>query len=183
MKIEINWDLIRKINQAKYGFDLQRDFKIDFFVSTIVTLAFSLPTLNDPDYQKKLLIQFGINYVYGLVGICIGECVSNKVSKANAKHILKIISYLLNDINIETNADLLMKSENYLTKYKVKLNDYKIPYLLQEKYINVPISNNKNDKNNSISILQEHVIGSNKYIITRGKPEKKKVLKLAFNQI
>ena len=181
MKIEINWDLMSKIKQAKYGFDLQRDFKVAFVSSILVTSVFSLFNLNDLDYQKKLLMRFGSTFVFGLMGICIGECASNKLSMGVAKKILSMIAYLLKDLNIDTNEELLMKSEKYLTKYKIKLDDYKIPYVLQEKYINIPILSN--EKEDYVSVLEEHVIGSNKYIISRGELEKKKVLKPAFNQI
>ncbi len=181
MKIEINCDLMHKIYESKHGFNLNRDFKIAFLASSISTLAFSLVNLSDTNYFKKFIMRFAINYLAGLAGVLTCEYISKKTNINNAKNNLILISFLLKSLNIDTNKDLLMNSECYKTKYKFKFDDCKIPYVLQEKYIDIPVLDN--NENNSVSVLQEHKIGSNKYIISRGMPVKKKALKLVFNQI
>ena len=85
----------------------------------------------------------------------------------------------LKDINISTSYELLLDSENYKTEYKLKFDEAKIPYIKQDKYINIPVYNDGDIK--EVSLVQEHVIGSKSYSLSYGSPSK--VLKPAFNPI
>ena len=93
---------------------------------------------------------------------------------------LKSLVSKFKDLYINTDYDLLLKSELYDKKYKVHLNENKIPFIMESKYILVPTYDfNGNVKNTSI--LQEHEIGTFTYVLSIGSP--KKELKLAYNRI
>lgn len=71
-------------------------------------------------------------------------------------------------LNIKTNEDLLAKAKLEGKVYNFKLNDHKIPVLLQSKLISVPAFN-ENGEIENVSVLQEHVLGSNVYKLSLSK--------------
>lgn len=70
---------------------------------------------------------------------------------------------------------LLKDAEVIQTNYKVNLRDKnKLPFLKQEKYIEVPLCNGYKE-----ILLQEHNIGSKNYELSVQEPTKKMSLKLS----
>ena len=91
---------------------------------------------------------------------------------------LKRLVPKLKELNVSTNYDLLLKSELYEKKYKIEFNESKIPSLMQEKYILVP-SYSFSGEVLDTSIKQEHEVGTKRYVLSIGEPEKR--YKMAFS--
>ena len=102
------------------------------------------------------------------------------IYKERADIRLKVLVSQFENLNLETSYELIKESKCYHKIKNFKLNDKKIPQLIESKYILVPNYDYKGDIVET-SVLQEHVIGSNNYILSIGEPEK--VLKLAYSRI
>ena len=75
---------------------------------------------------------------------------------------------------ISTSPDLLLESEQQgKTRYKIVLNKHRIPVIRQEKCVMIPTYDNGNIRRN-VSVIQEHIIGSKKYVLTPGTPSESK---------
>lgn len=83
---------------------------------------------------------------------------------------LKVLVSSLRKINVNTDYDLLLKSYNYETKYKIEFNESFIPRLKQEKFIMVPVHELGEEK--EVSLVQEHIVGSMSYSLSYGSPQK-----------
>ena len=92
-----------------------------------------------------------------------------------AANALKKLAITLKELNVNTTYDMLLESELSEVEYKVSFDESKIPFLMQEKYVLVP-SYDYNGKVVDTSILQEHTVGSREYVLTLGKPSKKRKL-------
>ncbi len=94
---------------------------------------------------------------------------------ANSK--LQVLLPRLHDINVKTDYDKLLESQLYARKYKVQLNEDKIPSLIEKKFVLVP-SYNFGGEETETSIMQEHVVGSHEYVLSvdEYKQEKRRVL-------
>lgn len=181
MKIDVNYDLIDKIRAAKTGFNLQYNFYRPLEYTTFFSAIKLSSVIVVPTTTEELL-----SYIIGAFGIytlmnTIASTICLPLSRKVAIESLKLLSSRLKDINVNTNHELLLKAYNYKTEYKVKFNDYLLPYVEQNKYINVPTL--ENGEETETSLLQEHVIGSKKYALSYGSPKEKKVLKLAYNPL
>lgn len=179
MKIEINYDLFQKIKEAKKGFSLIKCAKPVLSHTTIfVTIDSIISLLAALDNQPIL---YDISYYLILSSLCYGmpEMILSKITQPKSINELKKLSITLNRINVNTDYELLLESYKYKTEYKVKFDESFIPYLKQDKYINVPVYVNGEEK--EVSLVQEHIIGSEKYYLSYGSP--KKVLKPAFDSI
>ena len=88
---------------------------------------------------------------------------------------LKEMIELLKDLDINTVDDLITKTKCTEKITNLKFDDNKLPYLLESKYIVVP-SIDYNNKIIESHLVQEHVIGSDTYEISKGKHTKSLVL-------
>lgn len=179
MKININYDLLDKIREAKTGFSLNRHVRHILPRTLLASTIFACLNLSSGDVAQRFVRGMLLYIVlYGITdGISTTLC--KKTLKKAAINDLRILSLLLCDINISTSDELLLDSDNYETEYQIKFNESKIPYIKQDKYINVPVYDN--GKIRAVSLVQEHIVGSKKYSLSYGSP--KKVLKPAFNAI
>ena len=99
--------------------------------------------------------------------------------KEDSSNNLKRLVSILKELNVDTTYELLKKSECYHKIYNLKLNEKKIPQIIESKYILLPSYDYKGDITNT-SLLQEHVVGSKTYVLSLGKPSKK-VVKFAYS--
>ena len=181
MKIQINYDLMDKIREAKTGFNLQYNFYKPLGYTAFYTALKLSSIMVVPKTVEELVIDvIGAFGFYTLI-TAIPSVALLPLDRKRATESLKLLSSRLKDINVNTNHELLLKSYNYKTEYKVKFNDYLLPYVEQNKYISVPTIENGEEK--ETSLLQEHIIGSRKYALSYGSPKEKKVLKLAYNPL
>ena len=181
MKIEVNYDLIDRIREAKTGFDLQynvyKPLKYTAFIAALKLSTIIVVPKTMEEFLSEIIGVFGIYTLSAsiLSTLCL------PISRKRAIESLKLLSSRLKDINVNTNHELLLKSYNYKTEYKVKFNDYLLPYVEQNKYISVPTLENGDEK--ETSLLQEHIVGSKTYALSYGSPKEKKVLKLVYNPL
>ncbi len=172
MKVHINYDLMETITEAKKGFSLEKGCKRALLAVGIVDISM-LPYTDINSYVGSL--ELAISTLAGFGAATATDYVCAAIFKYQ-KFALEDLYDLLTDlklINISTNMDLLLESEKYKTEYKLQRN--RIPRLHKTEYINIKTY----DK--IVSIMQEHIVGTNDYYLSRGKPARKKALKLAFN--
>ena len=79
--------------------------------------------------------------------------------------------------NIDTTYEKLLESKVYKRKYKLAMEG--APGIIRERYIYVP-TYDYNGLENTTSILEEHRIGTRKYVLTLGSPKKKLAFKYAY---
>ena len=179
MKLVINYDFIDKIKDVNENYGVMKIVRNRkrylVFHLTPLCIVVDLPIyLMGKESALIVFVSQAISYfmieymAYKQVGDFYKEEAINKI---------KQLVTLLKDINVDTSYDLLLKSEVYEKKYKIHLNEDKIPEIIESKYILVP-TYDFNGKIRDTSILEEHVVGSNNYILSLRSPEKK--LKLIY---
>ena len=84
---------------------------------------------------------------------------------------LKRLVALLERINVSTNYEKLLESELYTKKYCFDTEDRTIPAIMSKKYIYVPAYGYDGEEK-TVSILQEHVIGSKEFILSQDEPDR-----------
>ena len=172
MKIKVNFDLINAImnvNEDFNAFKVIRNNKkkwatiyLPFYLIVDIALLSKVASI-----PLCLLIQFG----YLTAGEVYYEHIYNRdIYKEESIDNLRKLVGLLNNIYLETSYDLLLQSELYDKKYKIELND-NFPNLKEEKFILVP-TYDYNGNTKKTSILQEHFIGTDDYILSLGSPKK-----------
>lgn len=179
MKIEINYDLLDKIREAKIGISLDRTFMFTVPRTLAATSIYALLNIGEPNMLDKVLAALPYFTLLYAGPTTVASIIMKNKFKESAIDRLRILSFLLGTIDISTSYELLLESENYKTEYSLKFNESKIPYIKEDKYINIPTYDDGSIK--EISVVQEHIIGSRKYSLSYGSP--KKVLKPAFNPI
>lgn len=175
MKIKVNYDLIRKIEEAKTGFSLQKNIKKILTYTCMSTMIFIPSNImqSKPEYIIKDFFWFlSFHSFYRLFGLAF-----KNINKTIAIEDLKKLAIDLKRLNINTDYQSLLKSYSYKTEYKIKFNESLVPKLKQNKYIMIPDYSCGQEK--EISMVQEHIVGTNKYTLSYGSP--KKVLKLSYN--
>lgn len=175
MKIEVNYDLLEKIEESKTGINLNKMGRDMSFMMSIMTPFCLLSYRNNLEQCIwGILYSFVLSSVhYGLIPSLFRDS-----KKERAKNELKDLASKLCSIDIYTNDELLLESRGYKTKYKINFNDGTFPKLMKNKYIMVPTKNA-----GEVSLLQEHVIGTRKYDLSVGEPEKQKQYRLSYNGV
>ena len=177
MKLMINYDFFNKIRNVREPLSplkIIRNEKKGYIVRySLLTIIIWAPA-KDITITSILPVLFGIQISLEFLFLkLLGDIYVDE-----AKDDLKMLIPQLRDLQINTNYELLLKSELYQTKYKIKFNEKKLPYILQSKYVMIPTYNYNGDEAET-SILQEHVVGTKEYVLSLGSP--KKQLKLAYS--
>ena len=171
MKININYDLMEKIVEAKKGIRLQQINRESLLILALGSPVVFLFHHNLSDILKTFVNTGVIAYTSRLSS----NLILSPMIKDMAKRDLIVLSLMLTEINVNTTGESLLDSYKYKTEYEVKRNEKNLPILEQRKYIMVPTE----DANGEVSLLQEHIIGTKDYSLSYGSP--KKVLKLVPN--
>ena len=179
MKLVINYDFwlaIKNVNEPTGPLKVIRNNKYRYMIYAPLWYTMDRFLLEDDPKATlgAILCSYGI-----VLSIDLARIYSEKKNSGSnmdiyakeASNKLIKLSSQLQEINIKTNYDMLLKSELYDKKYKIELNKDKIPFLKEEKYILVP-SYGFDEKEKETSILQEHVLGSSSYILSVGEPDK-----------
>ena len=88
-----------------------------------------------------------------------------------AKKDLTFLAQKLNDNHIKTSYPLLLDSKYYDKEWQIHINENKLPEWIEKKYILVPTYAGDGDIH-SVSMVQNHVVGSDSYVLTLGSPKK-----------
>lgn len=186
MKLTINYDLIKRIQEAKGEFVLQRciertftDGLPTFLISNSLILTMGMLA----NIETKTISETLILSNLGGIGFYLGGqlLIIEKLKKQIAKLELLELSLKLKEINVSTSYDLLLDTELYHTEYKLRNDENKFKGIIQNKYFDIPTYND--GKIETTSVRQEHILGSKQYVLSTGSPNKQKVLKPAFNTI
>lgn len=194
MKLNINYDLIDKIQEAQGKYKLQRLSKDTFkyalrygFSYPLYTTLNSLTDLNNnliTTDQAFIDIAVSIGITLGLLGLGIAtvdmllEKCTGKSNEQIAIEELRRLSVKLNNLNVKTSGELLLDSKEYYKEHKFVFSESGVPAVMQNKFINIPTYNNGSIE--ETSILQEHKVGSKKYVLSLGSPTKSQVFKPAY---
>ena len=184
MKLVVNYDLInsvKNVNEPLNPFKVIRN-------NRKVWAKFNLPIYTMIDFcfvrdlkivLEMLLVQFSALTITELIALSL---VRVDKYKDKSEYDLKKLVSRLNDINVDTNYDLIKESILDSKKYDIKLNSNNIPQLIESKYILVP-AYSYNAEVKDKCILQEHIVGSSDYYLSVESPTKEKKLILAKNSI
>ena len=183
MNLMINYDFfnaVRNVNEPMTPFKVLRNEKNHY-------LKFNLPVYTLIDYYTcknglieiipTLILQFG--FLTGTMALVYKKFEVDTYKDIAIKNLTKLAGDLEN-LNIETNYQLLLDTELLSKKYQLRLNKEKLPEILESKYLLVP-SFNYNGEVKDTSLLQEHVVGSKQYVLSIGSPKKEH--KLAYANI
>ena len=179
MKILNDYDLINTVKNVDKPFSvfkLVRNNKARW-------LKLNIPIYAAIDFAIKREIPGTIELVAMQLGfVAVFETISYYVLNTDPFYTksdrdMKILVEKLKAINVETDYDLLKKTTLDTKKYNIRINEKKLPEIIESKYILVP-SYNYNGEVKETHMIQEHVVGSHQYILSVG--SKQKVLKPVF---
>lgn len=173
MKINVNYELMSKIGEAKKGFNVHRVSKK---IGTIMGFMSLVAYIISPNDIREIIES--ITYSFTL---CSAQSISLELAgsfsnREKAQEELRILASRLNAIDVHTDLELLLEAEKYKTQYKIAFSDGIVPKVMQNKYIMVPTCNDE-----EVSLLQEHVICTRDYVLSVGEPQKQKQYRLAYN--
>ena len=185
LKININYDMIDKIYEAKGEHKLRLIYKNSpataFLAASFASIEV-MKAIQGIDVLKSLSFA-GLELSFFLIGVPLIHIngrqllLSSKYNMEEAINKIKDLSNILNLQNLNTTPELLLQSEVYYKKYKL-VKDGKSG-VIRERYINIPFYNFNGDKTLK-SVKEEHRIGSKEYILTLDSPKKQKVLKRVY---
>ena len=179
MKIIIEYDFTNKIKDVNESYGIVKMLRNNG--KDIIRLYLPICIIFDLIFALNSKITAKVFLLYEILSYLEIEYFAYKEYGDHYKELaikdLKRLVSLLKDNDIIADYDLLLKSEVYEKKYKLRLNEDKIIEVLESKYILVP-TYDFNGHIKDTSILQEHVIGSDDYVLSFGSPAKK--LKLVY---
>ena len=168
-----NYDLEAKIKKANQNIDIKN--LVISNVPYLVAFNAMIGILRVPGYNQVPRIL--INNIIMLTTMSILDVRRDNKKNLHDKAYIDLInlSTKLKERNINTSPELLKQAK--LMKrptYNVRLSEKNIPILIQNKYMLVQTYNHKCDINKEpLSLHQEHVLGSKKYTLKLGTPDKK----------
>lgn len=173
MKISVDFDMIRKVNEANTGFSINY-MRSKMITGTIILAGIS--ALSNIDSINEFARDFSGSFgIFCLINIP-SSFLSIRPIKLIANEQIDSLCSKLEDIDVYTNPDSLKDARVYNSEHKLSFSEGSLPKLHQNKYILV-----KNNAGEDVSILQEHVVGSRSYSLSVGEPEKQKQYRLVFN--
>ena len=153
--------LVRNKKRLYLGLDLPIALILDY------SYAKDIPTMIPMLGMQFCLLVFPDMLATKIVGI--------DIFKEKSDSDLKKLIPQLNQLNISTNFEKILKSEEYEREYKLQKEDGKLPEFQEHKYIMMPcydLYSGNNNADREVSIHQEHVVGSKQYVLSLGSPTK-----------
>ena len=190
-KLEIEYDFIDKIYESEGKYKIKR-FMMENKLSMAILSGFitkdillgvigkTTPEQTIVNISEYVSILALLYYIIDSLNLRIKEKTTGKTREERAEDKLENLVAQLNNINIDVNLDNLKEANVYHKKYRLR-KDGKVG-IIRERYIEIPIDEKSyNFNEDSVSIKEEHVMGSSSYVLTLGKPPKEMVYKPAFN--
>ncbi len=175
MRIVINYDFfnaIKDVNEDFNVFKVIRNNKNQWIKFDIPVLTAFEYAVNNNDFGKHMSMALCVYFPVVFSLELINYKLLGDVYKDRASERLKTLIPYLNDCNVNTDYDLIRKSQLNSKIYNIRLNAKKIPYILESKYLLVPSYDYKKDIIDT-PVLQEHVVGSKLYTLSTGSKQKK----------
>ncbi len=183
MNIVINYDFIKAIKDANDGFTLQkivRNNKNIWLSINLPLISLMEYLINKDEVMKYLPRDLLLNMLICLEIDLFTYLINGDRYKKRADNRLDYLTSMLEELNIKTSPNLLKKSVCYHTINNLKINENRLPQIIESKYILVPCYDYKNDIKET-SLVQEHTVGSKKYILSIGSINK--VLNKSYSTI
>ena len=174
MKVIINYDLVNAIKDIKEPCTpakVLRNEK-DWYMSRMpLFLAMNYAFFGN---NIDTLYATGIHFVLAIGSdLLTQKKIGYDTYAAKARKNLKRLPSDLRKINIDTSYDKLLESYMYYQGFRYQAGDDKV--IIMEKYIMVPTYNYRREEKET-SILEEHVLGSDEYVLSVGTKTKEKRL-------
>ncbi len=184
MKIRINYDFFDRIKNAKEDkptvFTVVRNNKKLYLINASLlgavdafgVLFTGLSTELIPHLLLDVLLislNIEIGYTCALLFYILNGYNGHQL---NAQRDLTSLIQEFRKLNLNTDYNLLLKTELYKKEYKLKFNESGIPYILEKKFYNIPAYTFNNEVKTR-SVLEEHKLGSKNYDLSIDEPEKK----------
>lgn len=170
MKIVINYDLLDKIREAKTGVSLIRSVKRTLFYTGVQSPFIFVDNTISKDSIESIIFDILICLSAHTIFTGLNATALAKIYQYLAINTLDSLLLELNTNCINTNQDILIGSYKYDTEYDFSFYAFP-PQIEQKKYIMVPVDDDWGKR--EISVVQEHIIGTNKYVLSLGTPEEK----------
>ncbi len=173
MKLIINYDFFEAIRDVlePYGtLKIVRNNKDTYMIRLplfgVVDLACfqNVPVAMAALIFQYMLVLSGAVYIDKKSGIDMYATIS-------AKKVKQLVGEL-EEINVKTEYEMLLQANLYDKRYRLDFNHEKMPIIKEDKYIYVP-SYHYDGSIKDTSILQEHMLGSDSYVLSVGEPVKK----------
>lgn len=186
MKVVTDFDLMNEIATAENA--LSFDAHKKGLTKTLKTVGALYGIWTGIDLMNPSHgIKWKANTMIGLIDFSLFELTDLLLhvkykDEIEAEAYLKLVKLTLQlaDMGVNTSFELLKDSEVDSTKYEIRLNERQLPVIKQNKYILVPTYDSPGKIGNT-SLLQEHDIGSDKYVLSLGSPKKVRKLSPAFS--
>lgn len=182
MKLLINYDLInavKNVNEPLTLFKIVRNEKNKYYKDVLPSFLM-LDTLICMKNIERIPIILLAQYATSSAIIYSAAKAQDDQYKHNSRNSLIKLTNKLKDLNIDTEYNLLSKSTLDGKVINLSLNEKKLPVLTEKKYILVP-AYQYDGRVKEVSVEQEHVIGSNEYVLSLGSKQRK--LKPVYSSI
>lgn len=182
MRIIVSYDLLNSIRNIKNPMGPLKVIRNNKkkWAKLNLPIYTSLDLIVTRDLKKTgeiLLMQFGFLTVVETIFDTVQD--KDKYKKQSTDD-LNVLVETLNDNNIKTDLNLLLDTKLYDRNYRIRLNENKLPELAESKYLLVPTYTATSSMKDT-KVLQEHVVGSDKYVLSFGTPKKEKKLVPVYN--
>ena len=168
MKLVVNYDFfksVKRINDFGSNYALikersKRFVKIDLPI--FATAGFALGC-----NLAKVVGLIAAEYCLTIAFLNVNKLGVMRMQREYDNHRYNLIAlpYKLQDLDLTTDYDLLLKSRVNKRRINFALNEHHIPSLNIMKTIDVPAQDTNGDINN-VSLVQNHIIGSKDYVLT-----------------
>lgn len=181
MKLNITYDLPDKVKEAETGFSLKRTLTKTAKLSTMSTaIYYSINLLTDGEPLSYLTTPLLFLTIHGGNRL-LEQKILGPIYKSNAQCEIKDLTNKLTANNVPIRYDNLIRCYSSNTQYQIHPTTGKLE---ERKYINVPVDDEWGKR--EIFLCQEHLIGSNEWVLSLGTPKKEKIYSLgtlrAFNR-
>ena len=191
MKIMINYDFVEALRNVNEPFGPMKVVRNNIYqhlkINYPLVFAFDTIYCTLGNRLDILPVMLGVNVLI-TEGIPIASAyMANKVvggdlyKKMSELKLAKLVSEFNNNY-ISTDYYLLLQSEYYDHIMEVNTSDNKMPVIVSKKYVLVPTYTYSKDVEDT-SIEQEHVLGTNDYVLSVGTPKKARKLVLAKSNV
>ncbi len=175
MNIIINYDLIDEIKNATEPLSPLKLIrckrkKFCFYYVPALTILNSL--FVEGNLALSLAFSLGMVSIYETLPELMAR---SDFYAIKAKAHLQNLTCHLGDNNVETSYDLLLDASVEAKEYHLYWNEHKLPALLEQKYILLP-TYGFDGEIRDLSLVQEHTVGTNRYVLSIGRYNKGKRL-------
>ena len=170
LKIETDYDLFDLISGAKTGMQHKRIVNkiVGYSIATsMINLPFEMMT-EQPG--KEFLVSTLYFFCCNSMGFPAAYYMLRDNTKKYSKEDLEKIVRQLSSLDVCVGYESLLNAYKYDKEYETIKSESAILKILEKKYIKVPCSDD--EVFGEVSLVQEHIVGTKKYTLSVGEPQK-----------